>query len=122
MGYLDKSGLSFAFKNMYCSFTVAIVCSTLNEIANGLIAYSSDTVSPFDFGTTATYSCDEGFFLEGNSTQTCEGDGSRVDGVWSGSAPVCAGTLIARVELPTQTLVSSPLHTSSGSHLMIILE
>ena len=78
--------------------TVAIVCSPLNEIANGLITYSSDTVSPFNFGTTATYSCDEGFFLEGNSTQTCEGDGLRVDGVWSGSASVCAGTLIVQVK------------------------
>ena len=64
---------------------------SLNSITNGDVTYSPDTTSPFSFGTTAAYSCNEGFYLEGSGSRNCTGDGSRVEGVWSGSTPVCAG-------------------------------
>ena len=69
----------------------AIICASLSSINNGAITYSPDISSPFNYGTTATHTCNEGFFLVGDSTQTCDGDGSGVNGVWSGSAPVCSG-------------------------------
>ena len=45
------------------------------------------------FGTVANHSCDEGYFLVGDSVRTCEGNGSTVEGEWSGTVPVCSGRL-----------------------------
>ncbi len=73
------------------SILTAVSCTELGSINNGSIAYSSDTVAPFDYGTTATYSCNEGLYLEGNQMRTCQGDDSSPIGTWSGMSPVCAG-------------------------------
>ena len=68
------------------------MCSALNLITNGVITYRPDTSSPFDFGTTATHVCNEGFFLEGTAMRTCEGDGSlTTSGQWNSTAPACSG-------------------------------
>ena len=75
-------------------FSSAITCTSLSLLNNGVLSYNPDTMTPFDFGTTASYSCNEGFFLVGNTNQTCGGDGSGVNGIWSGSAPVCSGICI----------------------------
>ena len=75
---------------------VAVTCSALSTDVNGVISYSPDTSEPFDFGTRATYSCTEGFYLPvgGNIERMCEGDGSSTSGVWSGTAPPdCLGIL-----------------------------
>ena len=63
---------------------------------NGMIAYSSDTTSPFDFETTATFTCNEGFFIEGEPTRSCAGDGSSINGMWNGASPFCAGMCAVR--------------------------
>ncbi len=73
----------------------AITCPSLGPINNGVMTYNPSTTSPFDFGTTAAYTCNEGFFLEGERILTCVGDGLSVNGVWSDPAPVCAGTFVA---------------------------
>ncbi len=74
---------------LYADFSVTVIsCTSLNPISNGLIAYSPNSL---DFGTTATHTCLEGYFLEGTSTRTCIGDGSGVNGNWNGVAPVCSG-------------------------------
>ena len=70
-------------------FLIAITCEPLSSIHNGVITYSEDT-DPFIFGTVANYSCNRGFFLEGESTRFCNGSGSSVKGVWNGTAPVCS--------------------------------
>lgn len=41
-------------------YIAVISCTSLNPISNGMIAYSPDYL---DFGTTATYTCLEGYFL-----------------------------------------------------------
>ena len=69
-------------------YIAVISCTSLNTISNGMVAYSPDSL---DFGTTATYTCLEGYFLEGTSTRTCIGDGSGSSGNWNGVAPVCSG-------------------------------
>ncbi len=69
----------------------AVFCAELASINNGSIAYSPDIVAPFDNGTTASYSCNEGLYLEGNQMRTCQGDDSSLIGTWSGMSPVCAG-------------------------------
>ena len=62
------------------------MCPLLDALVNGQIMYDPDMTAPFDFGTTATYSCDSGYGLSGGtSVRTCESEG------WSGSAPTCQG-------------------------------
>ena len=65
---------------------------SLPVINNGTITYGPDTTAPFAFGTNATYSCDSGFFFEGNELRTCKGDGSSPVGSWSGANPICSGS------------------------------
>ncbi len=76
---------------MHILIVSAISCSVLSSILNGVIEYSIDVTDSFDYGTTATYTCNDGFFLESNSERICEGDGSTVTGSWEGMTPVCTG-------------------------------
>ena len=45
-------------------------------------------MAPYDHGATATYSCDEWYFLNGDAMRTC-GDGVGTMGTWDGMAPSC---------------------------------
>ncbi len=72
-------------------FIAAYMCSSLPQISNGLISYSPDSSSPFDYGTIATYSCNGGFYLMELSMRSCSGSGSLVQGYWLGQEPECAG-------------------------------
>lgn len=60
--------------------------------------YSSDTTAPYDFHTTATYQCDEGYMLDAGSprdvTRACDGLGSSPTGMWNGTDLSCSGTCI----------------------------
>ena len=63
----------------------AILCPILPDIENGFITYSPDTEADFDQGTVATYTCNEGFNLQGGDRErTCQ-----IDGTFSGTAPIC---------------------------------
>ena len=62
-------------------------CGNLTDPANGSVTHISGTT----FGQTATYSCNTGYNLVENSTRTCQ-----ATGVWSGSAPICQGSLVLR--------------------------
>ena len=57
---------------------IDITCGELVEPANGDVEYNRT------FNSTATYSCDEGYTLTGNSQRICVG-------LWSGSEPTCTG-------------------------------
>ena len=56
-------------------------CGSLLAPANGLV-----NVSTTVFNSTATYSCNDGYSLEGDSTRTC-----LASGLWSGRSPQCTG-------------------------------
>ena len=60
-------------------------CGTLTDPANGSVNHTAGTTS----GQTATYSCDTGYNLVGESTRTCQAEGN-----WSGNAPTCEGMYI----------------------------
>ncbi len=60
-------------------------CSDLIPPSNGMIGYNMGTASLRPVDTVATYTCDTGYTLNGD-TRIC---GS--DGIWSGSAPTCEG-------------------------------
>ncbi|XP_064386214.1 sushi, von Willebrand factor type A, EGF and pentraxin domain-containing protein 1-like [Halichondria panicea] len=59
-------------------------CPDLIAPTNGMIGYNMGIASLRPVNTVATFTCDNGYTLNGGSTRTC---GS--DGVWSGSAPTC---------------------------------
>ena len=65
-------------------FIIAIDCGDPDEPDdNGDVSFDSTT-----FGSTATYSCDDGFLLDdsqgGSEVVTC-----LASGVWSDTAPAC---------------------------------
>ena len=64
-------------------------CGTLTDPANGQVSHTAGTT----FGQTATYSCNTGYNLVGDSNHTC-----RATGVWSGCAPTCQGMLLSEIE------------------------
>ena len=68
---------------MYSSLLTVVDCGTLTNPANGQVSHTAGTT----FGQTATYSCNTGYNLMGNSIRTCQ-----ATGVWSGSASSCQGT------------------------------
>ncbi len=66
---------------------------------NGTISYSPNTVPNYSLGTSATYSCNEGFFLEvmdgSSKIRTCEDDNNNdAEGEWSNIAPACVRKLL----------------------------
>ncbi len=71
----------------------AIECPALPVFANGMIVYTTDVTSDFDLGTTATYSCNEGYTLDlsiGVKVKTCIDDGNNdAVGVFSDREPAC---------------------------------
>ena len=72
----------------------AITCGDLTPPSNGMVGFSSSALAPYEFGVTATYTCDTGFGLyRGDGMRTCGGDGSSPNGMWSGASPNCEGAL-----------------------------
>ena len=54
-------------------------CGGLSDPSNGRVIITNDVP-----GGTATYSCNSGYSLNGQSTRTCQDNGE-----WSGEAPIC---------------------------------
>ena len=71
-----------------------ILCPELTVPVNGTITVRSTSQLQLGVGTTATYSCDPGYGLVGETTRTCE-DTNGGTGVWSGDDPTCMYTLHA---------------------------
>ena len=69
-------------------------CGNLTTLANGQVSHTTGT----SLGQAATYSCNTGYNLVGDSTRTCE-----AAGLWSGSAPTCQGMLLTLVLLLADT-------------------
>ncbi len=74
--------------SLLCISFTAVECPALQPIPNGAITYGPDTIAPFDEGTVATHSCNDGFTLgAGSEVRTC-----LAGGRWSGFIPVCRRT------------------------------
>ena len=63
-------------------FYIAVDCGPLRQPKNGIVNTIPDTY----LNSTATYSCNPGYNLTGNTQRVCQSNGS-----WSSSAPYCAG-------------------------------
>ena len=79
-------------------FTVAVECSELPPLTNGVITYSLDTEAPYALGTMAEHMCNQGYRLVGVQTRVCEDVGTAV-GEFSGEPPVCEGKTLLLVKL-----------------------
>ncbi len=64
-----------------------ITCSDVSALENGDIAYNTEDTDVRPINTVATYRCNDGYILSGDTTRTC-----KSSGMWSGSeAPICEG-------------------------------
>ena len=83
-------GYIVAIKEHACVslFLIAVDCDTLADPINGQVTHTAGTT----LRQTATYSCNTGYNLVGNSTRTCQ-----ATGVWSGSEPTCQGMLLENI-------------------------
>ena len=71
----DELRLSYVFLSL-----TAVDCGNLTDPANGQVNHTAGTT----YGQTATYICNTGYNLVGDSTRTCQATGN-----WSGSEPTC---------------------------------
>jgi hypothetical protein len=58
-----------------------VICEVLTDPPSGTVSVNDTSRIP---GTLATYTCNAGYFLSGESERNCQGSG-----VWSGDVPVC---------------------------------
>ena len=72
-------------------------CDDLQSPNNGSIKLTGTS-----FGDTATYSCDMGFMLLGESTRTCE-----AGSFWSGVVPFCSRKLMHVIDNCNLSIVST---------------
>ncbi len=76
---------------MFYILNTAIECRVLPVFTNGMIVYATDVTADFDLGTTATYSCNEGYTLDISTSvevRTCIDDGNN-NAAFSGREPAC---------------------------------
>ena len=64
---------------LYLFFPTAVDCGPLDPPMDGSV-----TLTGTVFGSVATYSCNDGFGLEGEETRECQANSQ-----WSGEAPTC---------------------------------
>ena len=69
-------------------YSTAVQCLELQAPLNGTVITHSQQLG---VGTTATYSCDPGYVLVGETTRTCEDTHRGATGTWSGMMPLCEG-------------------------------
>ena len=73
---------------MYSFLEHTADCLPLSMPSNGGIVYSS-SLNPngnYPANTVATYSCTRGQLFDGDVMRTCQ-----LDGMWTGTEPICAG-------------------------------
>ena len=92
---------------MYCFFLTALDCGNLTDPVNGQVDHTDGTTN----GQTATYSCNTGYNLVGDSTRTCQAEGK-----WSGSAATCQGTFVINLTLSHPVMLCDFMTTDYHSH------
>ncbi len=80
---------------MLYNYNIAvIVCQDIPNPTHGRINFYPDELAFFDFLTNATYVCDFGYGLRGNTVvRQCNVGGVGAFGIWTGFAPTCEGVL-----------------------------
>jgi len=75
------------FESLTLFFIAPASCANLGSIAHGNVKMSSTK-----HGSTAMYSCQTGYALQGTSSRTCQ------MGSWSGDEPICKVIYSKRVD------------------------
>ena len=75
----------------------------MTDPANGQVDHTAGTT----LGENATYSCDTGYSLVGDSTRTCQAEGN-----WTGSAPTCEGTFFMKLTLSHPVMLCDIMTTT----------
>ncbi|XP_064384999.1 E-selectin-like [Halichondria panicea] len=95
-----------------------ITCPPLMTPTNGTVSYGgvpTDVNGNLSFNVMATYSCDTGFALVGNSSRICTGDGMSVNGGFNGTAPTCDPITCPAVAAPSSGSVDFGGASSDGN-------
>ena len=71
--------------DVFFSLATVVDCGPLTDPDNGSVTHTAGTT----FRQIATYSCNTGYSLVGDSTRTCQSSG-----FWSGNAPICQGVYL----------------------------
>jgi len=78
--------MKFSDSLLLIFFPLVITCPVLSAPDNGQISCSPGNDSP---GDTCTFTCDDGFQIEGTQSRTCQDDGT-----WNGEDDtVCTGNI-----------------------------
>jgi len=87
--YLQTYFIQLYFKNhLNVCVGVSIECTTLNNPSNGMVSIDISSYTT----KLATYSCNSGFALQGNTYRFC-----IKNSYWSGVAPKCEGNALMKV-------------------------
>ena len=113
-----------------CSFLLCNECYKINEIIFPIyteliqcpelrIDNGGVTVIPNSrtLNSSATYSCSDGYSLQGNSERICQ-----MDSTWSGSDPVCGETIIYPLPMCCYTKHNVPWYTELIQCPMLTIE
>ena len=76
---------SIALQNIYVLFPVVQFCVGLNNITNGAVNVTDESLET----TVAGYSCVTGYEIDGDETRVCERNVDAIPGMWSGLEPMC---------------------------------
>ena len=93
--------MSFLSVHFYIR-SIEILCSETPALGNGRVSITPNNDSPYyGLGSVATYSCNTGFVLVGQTTRVCDdtNGGTVTTGTWSRSEPTCEGNSFLEYEL-----------------------
>ena len=90
-------------KNLIIPITVQ--CSTLSDPSNGRVSQQGNNP-----GDRASYTCNSGYELVGQSTRTCQNNGQ-----WSGVAPTCTQIVCRNLSNPPNGRVTLSIGVFIGS-------
>ncbi len=83
----------------------SVDCGSLDAPANGSIDLPST-----GFSAVATYTCDEGHLLAGDTTRTCQ-----MSGMWDGAEPTCTLVDCGALDAPLEGMVDTDRDTLGGT-------
>ncbi|XP_064398669.1 sushi, von Willebrand factor type A, EGF and pentraxin domain-containing protein 1-like isoform X2 [Halichondria panicea] len=87
-----------------------IHCSELATPNNGNVVLSDPALL---VGTIATYNCNQGYVLAGDTTRSCKEGSDRTIGTWNGTMPICEVIIICQpLTQPSNGVIS----ISTGTH------
>ena len=89
----------------------AQTCPSLDAPEHGSLIGSN-----FTFKQSASFTCEEGYFVNGSTSRTCQGDG-----IWSGTQPVCQSKYVCHRSVLRKVDYKFGGNTSMVAHSKLVL-